>query len=61
MNKFEIKMDNGDIHIVETPWTVKELIDLIDNLDVNKHFISTKNEILRLKNIVSIKLIKVTL
>ena len=61
MNKFEIKMDNGDIHIVETPWTVKVLVDLINTLDVDKHFISTENEILRLKNIVSIKLIKVTL
>lgn len=61
MNKFEIKMDNGDIFIVEGYWTIKEIVEAINNSNVNEHFISAENEILRLKHIVSIKLIGATL
>lgn len=31
MNKFEIKMDNGDIHIVESSFTIEEISDEIVN------------------------------
>lgn len=61
MNKFEIKMDNGDIFIVEGYWTIKEIVEAVHNSNVNERFISAENEILRLKHIVSIKLIGVTL
>lgn len=62
MNKFEIKMDNGDIFYMTNDWNIKEITDRIDKMDTELNFISdNKNFIARLKHIKSIELIEVTL
>lgn len=58
MNKFEIKMDNGDIHVVESNFTIEEISNEIGKLNAERGIITMKSKILRLKHIISIELIK---
>ena len=57
MNKFAIKMSNGDVHIIEGNYTFKEISNRIEKLNVERGTITTNLKMLRLKYIVSIELI----
>lgn len=62
MNKFEIKMDNGDVFYMINEWNIKEISEKINKINVETDFISDDvNFMVRVKNIKSIELIEVTL
>ena len=62
MNKFEIKMDDGDIFYMTNDYDIKEISEKINKVNVETDFISDDvNFMVRIKNIKSIKLIEVTL
>lgn len=62
MNKFEIKMDDGDIFYMTNDYNIKEISEKINKVNVETDFISDDvNFMVRVKNIKSIELIEVTL
>ena len=59
MNKFEIKMDDGDIFYMTNDYDIKEISEKINKVNVETDFISDDvNFMVRIKNIKSIKLIE---